>query len=100
VEKRKRTYDLEEIKKAFSDVDNLRITRSGYRNAVALGMRRSDIVEIVQSLKPTDFYKSMTTYANGRNWQDVYYARYGDLVLYVKFMEDYNDYLIVSFKEK
>lgn len=100
MEKQKRTYDLEEIKNACSDVDRLRITRSAYRNAVALGMRRGDIVDVVQSLKPSDFYKSMTTYTDSRIWQDVYHARYGDSVLYVKFMKDYEDYLIVSFKEK
>lgn len=72
MEKRGRTYDLEEIKKAFSDVDDLRITRSGYRTAVALGMRRRDIVDVVRSLKSSDFYKSMTTYADSRIWQDVY----------------------------
>jgi len=83
VEKRKRTYDLNQIKEAFSDVDHLRITSTGYRNAVALGMRRSDIVYVVQSLKPSDFYKSMTTYADSRIWQDVYHAKYGNLVLYV-----------------
>ncbi len=100
MEKRKRTYDLEEIKNAFSGMDQLRITSTGYKNAIALGIRRSDIVEIIQSLNPSDFYKSMTTYDDSRIWQDVYHAKYGDLVLYVKFTKDHEGYLIISFKEK
>ncbi len=100
MEKRKRTYDLAEIKYAFSDMGHLRVTSTGYRNAIALGIRRTDIVEIIQSLKPSDFYKSMTTYDDSRIWQDVYHAKYDDLVLYVKFIRDQEGYLVISFKEK
>ena len=47
---------------------------------------------------PTDFYKSMTTYADHTIWQDVYRptTAAGDLYLKLTVIDDL---LIVSFKE-
>ena len=54
---------------------------------------------VVLALPPTDFYKSMTTHADHRVWQDVYRAKTanGDEV-YLK-LTVIDDLLIVSFKE-
>jgi motility quorum-sensing regulator/GCU-specific mRNA interferase toxin len=54
---------------------------------------------VVMSLTPRHFYKSMTTHADHRIWQDVYRARtaHGDEV-YLK-LTVIDDVLIVSFKE-
>ncbi len=54
---------------------------------------------VVMSLTPRHFYKSMTTHADHRIWQDVYRARtaHGDQV-YLK-LTVIDDVLIVSFKE-
>jgi motility quorum-sensing regulator/GCU-specific mRNA interferase toxin len=54
---------------------------------------------VVMSLTPRHFYKSMTTQADHRIWQDVYRARtaHGDEV-YLK-LTVIDDVLIVSFKE-
>ena len=54
---------------------------------------------VVLALTPTDFYKSMTTHADHRVWQDVYRAKTanGDEV-YLK-LTVIDDLLIVSFKE-
>lgn len=49
------------------------------------------------------FYKSMTTYADHRVWQDVYHAQAEDegLVLYIKFQADVvTEFRVMSFKEK
>jgi motility quorum-sensing regulator/GCU-specific mRNA interferase toxin len=78
----------------------LRITRTAHRDARALGLRDDDIIEIIQTLRTQHFFKSMTTYANHRVWQDVYHADFRDLVLYVKFMIDNEGYLLISLKEK
>jgi len=42
----------------------------------------------------------MTTYADHRVLQDVYYFEYRDIHLYIKFTVDSEGYLIVSFKER
>lgn len=54
---------------------------------------------VVMSLKSADFYKSMTTHADNKIWQDVYHAKTanGDAV-YLK-LTVIDDVLIVSFKE-
>ncbi|WP_366151398.1 type II toxin-antitoxin system MqsR family toxin, partial [Clostridioides difficile] len=38
----------------------------------ALGFDFAGIIGVVASLTPSDFYKSMTTHADHRVWQDVY----------------------------
>lgn len=54
--------------------------------------------EIIMTLTPTNFYKSMTTHADHRIWQDVYHARIADNEVYLK-LTVIDDVLIVSFKE-
>ena len=47
------------------------------------------------------FYKSMTTFADHRVWQDVYHVTTRDLVLYVKLQADVvTEFTLMSFKEK
>lgn len=47
------------------------------------------------------FYKSMTTFADHRVWQDVYHVPARGLVLYVKFQADIiTEFVVMSFKEK
>lgn len=53
---------------------------------------------IVLALTSIDFYKSMTTHADHRVWQDVYHARTGNGEVYLK-LTVIDDVLIVSFKE-
>ncbi len=57
------------------------------------------ICAVLLALEPRHFYKSMTTHADHRIWQDVYYAstQAGDGV-YIK-LTVIEDVLIVSFKE-
>lgn len=51
------------------------------------------------ALTPADFYKSMTTHADHRIWQDVYRTRIaGGVEAYLK-LTVIDDVLIVSFKE-
>jgi motility quorum-sensing regulator/GCU-specific mRNA interferase toxin len=65
MEKRKRTYDLEAIKQGFTSVSQLglSITGTAFRNAQELGFTREDIVTAIKKLKPSNFYKSMTSHA-------------------------------------
>ena len=57
-----------------------------------------EVVATVLALTPADFYKSMTTHADHRIWQDVYRPRtaVGDVYLKLTVIDDV---LIVSFKE-
>lgn len=103
VDKKRPSYDLVKIKAAFSSLADLSygITLSAFQGARALGISRAEIIMIIASLKPADFYKSMTSYRNHKIWQDVYHARFRDNSLYLKFTEgDFGKWILLSFKEK
>ena len=85
MEKRRPTYDLEAIKSAFETVETLAMTSSALRDAIALGFDRAGVVETIAGIERRMFYKSMTTFADHRVWQDVYHVPARGLTLYVKF---------------
>jgi motility quorum-sensing regulator/GCU-specific mRNA interferase toxin len=101
VEKRKPTYDLEAFQAAFSTIEGLNITGTALRSAAALGFDRTDIIDIIQIMQRRHFYKSMTSYADHRVWQDVYHVPSEIGLLYVKFTADViAEFVVLSFKEK
>lgn len=76
----------------------VRATVSALAGGAALGFGFEEIVGVVAALTPRDFYKSMTTRADRRIWQDVYRPKTqaGDVYLKLTVIDDV---LIVSFKE-
>lgn len=92
------TYDLNTIKINMNSVSKLRMTQSSRRSAVALGFDDQDVVDVIQAIRATDFYKTMpsTKIPNAQN-QDVYKVHWKSLYLYVKF-QFLNGFLVVSFK--
>jgi motility quorum-sensing regulator / GCU-specific mRNA interferase toxin len=79
---------------------DVRATASAFGGARELGIfDLSGMCDVVLSLTSAHFYKSMTTHADHRIWQDVYHAKTtrGDEV-YLK-LTVIDDVLIVSFKE-
>ena len=101
MEKRRPTYDLDAIKLAIGSVETLAMTSSALRNAVGLGFDRTGVVETIISIEHRMFYKSMTTLADHRVWQDVYHVPARGLTLYVKFQADVvTEFTVMSFKEK
>ena len=84
--------------KALVDVGKVRTTHAARIGADELGFSYSDMLAVIMSLTPADFYKSMTTHADHKVWQDVYHSTTsaGDVYLKLTIIEDV---LIVSFKE-
>ena len=74
MEKRKPTYGLAAIKAAIGAAETLSITSSALRDAVGLGFDRGGIAKVIQTIERHMFYKSMTTHADHRVWQDVYHV--------------------------
>lgn len=87
IDKWKRHYDLAELKKLIANEKTRIITGDCSRNAHALGISYTEIIEIVLSITSDDFYKSMTSYENNKIWQDVYKPHHGDLELYIKLQK-------------
>lgn len=96
MEKFNPTYNLEEFKKS-----DFAITMTAQKTASDLGFGKSEVHKVVSTMKENQFYKSMTSYANHKIWQDVYHVPYGDLVIYIKFTQNViSEFTLLSFKEK
>jgi motility quorum-sensing regulator/GCU-specific mRNA interferase toxin len=76
----------------------VRTTVSALAGGAALGFGFEGILGVVATLTPRDFYKSMTTHADHRVWQDVYRPKTPAGEVYLK-LTVLDDVLIVSFKE-
>lgn len=86
--------------KALIEAGQVRATASAFNGARELGINDlAGMCAVVLVLTSTDFYKSMTTHADHRVWQDVYRTKTasGDEV-YLK-LTIMDGVLIVSFKE-
>ena len=86
------------IVKALIETGKVRSTQSALVGAAALGFDFAGILEIIMSLTSKDFYKSMTTHADHKIWQDVYRPVTDAGEVYLK-LTMVDDVLIVSFKE-
>ena len=88
------------VVKAMIEAGQVRATASAFGGALGLGINDlAGMCAVVMALTPADFYKSMTTHADHRIWQDVYRTRIADGVeVYLK-LTVIDDLLIVSFKE-
>ena len=88
------------VVKSLVEAGQVRATASAFNGARELAINDlAGMCAVVLALTSADFYKSMTTHADHRIWQDVYRAKtaHGDEV-YLK-LTVIDDVLIVSFKE-
>ena len=101
MDKKKPTYDLEAFQAAFASITSLSMTLTAANNAADLGFAKADVVDVLQTMRQTHFYKSMTSHADYKIWQDVYHVPSAVGVLYVKFTADaVTLFRLLSFKEK
>ena len=101
MEKRKPNYLLSEVLAivAASGVDAF--TQTALHGAWDLGLASEGAIAIVLGLRQTNFYKSMTTHADHRIWQDVYHAGLkSGLRVYIKLTLRENGIVVIQFKEK
>ena len=76
----------------------VRATMTALSGAAAMDLGFDDMLDIMRALTIGDFYKSMTTHADHRVWQDVYRPSTEAGEVYLK-LTVIDDVLIVSFKE-
>ena len=101
MEKRKPHHDLRAFKALFSNVTALAVTTTAMKDAHALGYTRQRMVEAIQAMEPSHFYKSMTALADHTCWQDVHHVPYEGTLLYVKFTDDrITVFRLLSFKKR
>ena len=86
--------------KALVEAGEVRATASAFGGARALGVHDlAGMCVVVLALTPSHFYKSMTTHADHRIWQDMYHTKVAsgcDVYLKLTVLDGV---LIVSFKE-
>ena len=101
VEKRRPSFDLGAFKAVCGDPRRLATTTTALRTAAELGFGRTEITAVIRTMKPEQFYKSMTSTRDRRRWQDVYHFPWEGMVLYVKFTNDaVTEFAVLSFKER
>lgn len=99
-EKRRPTYSLDTFI-AWAEGDGFEVTNTALDGATALGFTQADMVAIISTMERRHFYKSMTSYADHKVWQDVYHVPSDEGLLYVKFQADVvTEFRVLSFKEK
>ncbi len=98
MEKRRPHYELKAILAQMTCVENMNLTMTAQQGIRVAGMTRNEVLEMIHQLSVTNFYKSMTTHQSHRIWQDVYRAKWREELLYVKFQQA-GEFFVVSFKE-
>ena len=68
-------YLLDEIKARVLVHGRSAFTNAAVRGIDAMGLTEDDAIVVVLGLKREMLFKSMTTHADHRVWQDVYHAR-------------------------
>jgi motility quorum-sensing regulator/GCU-specific mRNA interferase toxin len=88
------------VVRALIEAGKVRATASAFDGARELGINDlAGMCAVVMSLTSADFYKSMTTHADHRIWQDVYHAKIASRAEAYLKLTVIDDVLIVSFKE-
>ena len=88
------------VVRGLIEAGKVRATASAFDGARELGINDlAGMCAVVMSLTSADFYKSMTTHADHRIWQDVYHAKTASRAEAYLKLTVIGDVLIVSFKE-
>ena len=74
MEKRTPHYHLTEVQTVVADTTSRPFTITALRGGLELGLTEPEMRQVVCALSRRDFYKSMTTHADYREWQDVYHG--------------------------
>ena len=74
MDKRTPHYDLARIQVEVARLGAAAFTKTALDGGRQLGLTTAEMLAVIAALSRRDFYKSMTTYADHRVWQDVYHA--------------------------
>jgi motility quorum-sensing regulator/GCU-specific mRNA interferase toxin len=74
MEKRTPHYSLTDIQAVVAAPTSRLFTVTALRGGLELGLSEPEMRLVVLALSRRDFYKSMTTHADHRAWQDVYHG--------------------------
>jgi len=99
VDKGKPHYKLASIQAHVARLGAEAFTKSALDGGRAMGLTTSEMLDVIAKLSRRDFYKSMTTHADHKTWQDVYHAETAFGTAYIKItLRDAAP--VIQFKEK
>ena len=67
-------YDLAHVQADVARLGAAAFTKTALDGGRTMGLTTAEMLVVIASLSRREFYKSMTTYADHRVWQDVYHA--------------------------
>ncbi|MDR1662547.1 MAG: type II toxin-antitoxin system MqsR family toxin [Azoarcus sp.] len=101
MEKMKAHYPLDAVKERLSRLGADAFTMTALRGALAMDLSIEEAIDVVLGLSSAMLYKSMTTNADHRLWQDVYHAPCPNgKTAYVKLILQEDGALVIQFKER
>lgn len=101
MEKRKPHYDLAAIQAAVRFRGADAFTATALVGAQAMGLDMEQTIAVVCNMARADFFKSMTTHAASKIWQDVYHPQTpAGKAAYVKVTLREDGSIVIQFKEK
>ncbi len=74
MEKRTPHYELARIQEQVRRLRAAAFTKTALDGGREMGLTTAEMLAVISFLSRRNFYKSMTTYADHRVWQDVYHA--------------------------
>ncbi len=74
MEKRTPHYNLSAVQAAVAGLGAVAFTKTALDGGRSMGLTLAEMLAVIASLSRRNFYKSMTTLADSRVWQDVYHA--------------------------
>jgi motility quorum-sensing regulator/GCU-specific mRNA interferase toxin len=74
VDKRTPHYDLVRIQTDVARLGAAAFAKTALDGGRTMGLTTAEMLAVIASLSRRQFYKSMTSYADHRVWQDVYHA--------------------------
>lgn len=74
MEKMSPQYNLALVQAVVADSASRPFTMTALRGGLELGLTESEMRQVVMKLSRRNFYKSMTTHASHKEWQDVYHG--------------------------
>ena len=74
MEKQTPHYDLSLVQLGVGRLGAAAFTKTALDGGREMGLTSDEMLAVIAALTRRDFYKSMTTYADHRIWQDVYHA--------------------------
>lgn len=74
MEKNRPHYKLSEVQAVVAERGVQVLTQTALMNAARMGLSAEDVCALVAGMTRAMFFKSMTTHADHRVWQDVYHV--------------------------